>query len=111
MPEVIATLSRHMLHSEILKKSTTAYEGLLPILPIEGDVLYLGKKDEFQQLRHFLSSSAKSRPHSVTSASDRDEMPPVSVSATPSETGDKEDVPSPNAVEQKLADMFGRSSS
>jgi hypothetical protein len=89
LPEAINKLSRHTAYGEILKKSTTPYEGLLPV---EGDVLYLGKEEEHVQLRHFVgpdktaeSSRANSRHSSYHGDPNRDSI--MMSSNPPSATG------------------------
>jgi hypothetical protein len=84
LPEAISKLSRHTAYAEIVQKSTTPYEGLLPI---EGDALYSGQEEQTVQLRHFVgrdkmsdSSRTPSR-HSSYHGDARDSMamsPPLS---------------------------------
>lgn len=66
LDEVIEILSRHKAYAEekLMKKSTTAFEGLL-MLPIEGDEVFKGAQRRVEEVREFRSH----RPRSLFSAS------------------------------------------
>lgn len=63
LDEALSTLSQYSRHASIIKKSTTPFEGMLPV---EGDEIFAGKKPRHVEYVDFKPE----RPRSVASSMD-----------------------------------------